>query len=478
VRIVIIGAGFTGIQLAKRLVNGKNDVVLVDNDEETVRHASNRLDCTVIQADGNNLATLEEIGISRADALVCVTSSDEVNMITCSLVDSVYPELLKIARVRNYAYYSNTTSAREKHPGSFVGTHRPLYGIDYMIHPDVEAAQAIVNAVDRGAVTDVLSFNNSDYELTRVTVEKGSVLAGQSLQNIRSLSEKPVIVAYVESKGKTSLPDGTTIINADDCIGILSDKKDSGDFLALCGAKINELRKIALVGAGRIGTIVAEKIMFRKTPFFKRVFASANKRVQDFVIIDTADALAKAASEKFPAARVFRADATDESFIREEGIDSFDLVICATHNHELNMVLAAYLESLGVRRSVSLVETAAFADIARKIGIDVAVPLRDAVIDSIMSHLRGRSVIGIHTVNDGALEIIECHLLEKSFVDGKMIKDIAENGKFLILLVQKRGDSAYRIPTGNTVLTAGDSVVLIMITDDSQYILDKFNGRN
>ena len=33
-KIVIVGAGFTGIQLAKRLINGKNDVVLIDNDDE------------------------------------------------------------------------------------------------------------------------------------------------------------------------------------------------------------------------------------------------------------------------------------------------------------------------------------------------------------------------------------------------------------------------------------------------------------
>ena len=68
-KIVIIGAGFTGVQLAKRLSNGKNDVVLIDNDEEIVRHASNRLDCDVIQADGNNLTTLEDAGLAKADAL-------------------------------------------------------------------------------------------------------------------------------------------------------------------------------------------------------------------------------------------------------------------------------------------------------------------------------------------------------------------------------------------------------------------------
>ena len=79
-RIVIVGAGFTGIQLAKSLINEKNNVVVIDNDEERMRHISNRLDCSVLVADGNNRETLEKAGIAKADAMVCVTSSDEGNM--------------------------------------------------------------------------------------------------------------------------------------------------------------------------------------------------------------------------------------------------------------------------------------------------------------------------------------------------------------------------------------------------------------
>ena len=45
--IFIIGAGFTGMQLAKMLVLERNKVVLIDNDAEKVRHASDALDCTV-----------------------------------------------------------------------------------------------------------------------------------------------------------------------------------------------------------------------------------------------------------------------------------------------------------------------------------------------------------------------------------------------------------------------------------------------
>ena len=78
-KIVIVGAGFTGIQLAKILINEKNQVTLIDNNEDVIRHQDNRLDCTIVNADGNSLETLEKVGIAKADALVCVTSSDYVN---------------------------------------------------------------------------------------------------------------------------------------------------------------------------------------------------------------------------------------------------------------------------------------------------------------------------------------------------------------------------------------------------------------
>ena len=228
-KIVIVGAGFTGIQLAKRLVNGKNDVVLIDNDDEVVRHASNSLDCNVIHAEGNNLDVLEEAGIKNADALVCVTSNDEVNMITCSLVDAVYPDVTKIARVRNYAYYVDTTSVEK------AKNRRPLYGVDYMVHPDVEAAEAISNAANHGAITEVMPFGDQ-YELIRITVEKGSRLENQKIISLRKITDRPILVAYVESNGETRLPSGETVIKAEDCIGALMLKQDIPEFLKLCGS--------------------------------------------------------------------------------------------------------------------------------------------------------------------------------------------------------------------------------------------------
>ena len=476
-KVVIVGAGFTGVQLARLLVNEKNQVVLIDNNEEVTRHVVDRLDCTVITKDGNNLDNLEEAGIAKADALVCLTDSDEVNMITCSLVDSVYPDILKIARVRNYAYYVNTAAAKKSHANAFSGNHRPLYGIDYMIHPDVEAADAIVQAVENGAVSNVVTFDNSVMQINRITIGADSVLAGHKLMELRQLTDLAMFVAYVEFDGKTSLPSGNTVMEPGGILGVLCTKEDTAKVLELCGSKQKELRKIAIIGAGRIGTLLATKLIEpRKLGMFHLLAGKGLKNGQKVTLIDTDSNLAKIASERFPEANVCCGDATDESFLREEGIPDYDLAICATHNHELNMVLAAYLESLGVKQSISLVNSSAFASIAEKLGVDVTVALRDVIVDSIMSHMRGKAVKEIHTITNGELEIIECEISDASKVKGKKMKDLADPGKFLVLLDKTAGHTEYDIVNGETVFHTGDHLVLIAQAEYSSKVLEFFGN--
>lgn len=474
--IVIIGAGFTGVQLAKRLINEQNNVVLIDNDEDTIRHAGNLLDCRLIQADGNNLKTLEDAGIAKADALVTLTEDDEINMITCSMVDSVYPDLLKIARVRNYSYYMNTNEATRKHAETFSGKHRPPYGIDFMINPDIEAADAIVKAVEHGAVSDIVTFGTK-FELIALQVSKGSAFDSVALKDLRKLADFKFIIVFMESGGNPALPFGDSILKAGDRIGILTETGNIARLLPLCGAKADALRNIILVGAGRIGTQVAEHLIEKnKTPFYKKIFdSSANKNMNNLVIVDSNKERSKEACDLFPNAKVLCGDITDESMVKEEGLDKFDLLIAATHNHEMNMIISAYMESLGVEKAIALVAQSQFADIARKLGVEVPIPLRDTIVDSIMSHLHGKNVTGIHTVANGAFELVECDLPSTSKFSGKALKDIAKPGEYLLLLIKKVGAEDYEIPGGNTILNAGDHLVLIEKAGNKK-VLERFSG--
>lgn len=471
-KIIIIGAGFTGTQLARRLIGEKNDVTLVEKDAELVRQAANRLDCMVLHAEGNSLAALEEGGIAKADALVALTESDEVNIITCSLVEAVYPKCLKIARVRNFDYYIEG---------------RSLYGVNFMVNPDVEAAEAVCRAVEHGAATDVLVFDAADYMLTRIVVEKGSALDGQQVMNVRQITDKPCLITYIESQEKASLPTGATFIRPGDVLGLLTLPESLPSFLELAGNKTEVLRRIAVVGAGRIGITVVDSLSPEKkaslTPtrsLLAKVPLFFKKRLglhRDLAIIDSDAERTKAASERYPDAKVFRADVTDTAFLEEEGIGNYDLAVCVTHNHEGNMVMAGYLKSLGVRKTIALVSSVEFVEIARKIGSDVAIPLKDAVVDTILSHLRGKSVTGIHTISGGDLEILEYLVPEKAPVAGKAVKDISLPGKFLLLMVQKQGTPRCTIPVGGTVIESGDRLILVSDTAETARVLSQFGGK-
>ena len=112
----IIGAGFTGGQLARTLVAEGCHVVLIDRDPERVRQTRNKLDCTVIQSNGNSLAVLEDAGIASADALVTLTEDDEINMITCSLVDAAPSDApsRRYAKLAAWPDSSSSTTSRSR----------------------------------------------------------------------------------------------------------------------------------------------------------------------------------------------------------------------------------------------------------------------------------------------------------------------------------------------------------------------------
>ena len=102
-KIIIIGAGKVGCQIAKTLSSEDHDVTLIEKDDSIRQSAQNNLDVLTILGNGANVLTLEEAGIIQTDILIAVTSSDEVNMLAC-MIAKQFGIPKKIARIRNPEY--------------------------------------------------------------------------------------------------------------------------------------------------------------------------------------------------------------------------------------------------------------------------------------------------------------------------------------------------------------------------------------
>jgi trk system potassium uptake protein TrkA len=489
-RIVIIGAGRVGTQLAKYLIQEKHDVSLIESNEEKARHASNRLDCLVVHDQGNSLHALEEAGTAKADALVCVTDSDELNMIICGLAASRYPGLLKIARVRNHDYIQLSRqgetlfeTGRAKPPGPENRDH-PVLGIDFFIHPDVEVSRSIINAIEHGAVGDILAFSDTPYELGSIDVAAESAFDGLALRDYHSLVQGESLITLVERKGEVLLPSGSTTLSQGDRVHVLADGKDLLKIFKFAGSTEKPIRKIGIVGGGKVGALIAEGLLSkqdspgRKAPekenfFFPLLRTFIPRSSRRVLIIEQDYKLCKELAARFPEALIINEDISDESFVNEEQIDDLDLLITTTNNQELNIITAVYLKSRGIARTIAMVTGSGYAAMARQLGVDVVIPMKSVVVDSILSHLMGRGVKGVHRVGDGAVDIIEIEIREGSLVEDTPLTEFKLSAGGLVMLVNRKGSSF--IPRGDYIFNRGDHIVLIAQTG-SEMEIEKFFG--
>ncbi len=107
-RIVIIGAGNAGRNLAARLSEERHDIVMVDRDAEKLEQVQAQLDVQTVEGDASDPLVLRQAEISKAGLLVAVTSRDAVNILVCAFAHLVGVPM-KVARVSSCRAYSDNS---------------------------------------------------------------------------------------------------------------------------------------------------------------------------------------------------------------------------------------------------------------------------------------------------------------------------------------------------------------------------------
>jgi trk system potassium uptake protein TrkA len=178
-------------------------------------------------------------------------------------------------------------------------------------------------------------------------------------------------------------------------------------------------------------------------------------------------------SARYPEALVLNEDISDESFVSEERIDDLDLIVTATDDQELNMIAAIYLKSRGVHRAIAMVTGSGYAAIARQLGVDVVIPMKSVVVDSILSHLMGEGITGVHRLGDGSINVVELELGPDTPAAEKGIAELNLPGGGLVMLVNRGGASF--IPRGDYIFKSGDRIILVA-KNGSEVEIERFFG--
>ena len=88
--IIVAGCGKIGANLVKRLSNDEHDVAVIDPSQENFAQLENGTNCLTVTGMPIDEDVLKSAGIERADALLAVTSDDNVNVMTAQIASQLY----------------------------------------------------------------------------------------------------------------------------------------------------------------------------------------------------------------------------------------------------------------------------------------------------------------------------------------------------------------------------------------------------
>jgi trk system potassium uptake protein TrkA len=219
--IVIGGLGLVGMELARKLVENKHDVVIIDQDERVCDKVYAELGVVAINGNIARIETLVEANIDKADCLVTSTGNDTDNL-ACAILAKSFGVPQVICRMRNPSYESAYK----------------LAGVTSVVRVTDLMVNLMIVEIEKPKVRRVLTIGGGKADIYSLVVPKGARVAGQTVQEIARDPAFPpdsiFIAVFDRDKDKVSIPRGQQVINEGDEILMISrpeEIKNVTDFL-------------------------------------------------------------------------------------------------------------------------------------------------------------------------------------------------------------------------------------------------------
>ncbi len=436
-KIVIIGDGKVGFAIAKQLSQEGYDLTIIENKPQVLNLTMDVLDVVGVQGNGGDYDVLKEAQVNQADLVIAVTSSDEINIISCLMAKKMGADHT-IARIRNPEYVKGLRILKED------------LGLSMQINPEQTAAREIVRSLSFPNSIKVNSFAKGRLELAEIRIREENSLAKKTVHQIdKSLKSKVQFVA-IKRNDNVLLPTGNTVIELNDKVTLTGSTKQLKKFLSEIGIIQKRIvHEIMIIGGG--------KITFYLIPMLLDMGIEVK-------VIEIKEDRCMALVEKFPQITVIHGDGTDHELLLSESLREMDAFIALTDIDEENVIISMFAHNHGVPRVLPKVNRVSLGFLLEKLGLENTITPKNLVTNQIIQYVRamqntlGSNVESLIKVVDDRVEILEFRVRDNcKFID-KQIKDLKlKDGILISYIIHK---SIPKIANGNSVISLGDTVII------------------
>lgn len=434
--IVVAGGGRVGFHLARLLSGEHQNVTVIESDTDRLEQIDYALDVSTVRGDGASVMLMQTINVGSADLFVASMGNDEKNLIAAATAKGLGVKQV-VARVDNPMYIDSNI------------LYETILAVDYIMSPDALAAREIAGYIEHPGILATESFGRGLVQMRKIQVEISPTVDGKTLKDV-ILPGRNVLVGVIERDGKPIIPRGDAVIKPGDVITLIGHKDKIAAVQKLFIPEETVSLSVAIMGGSTIGLRVAQ---------------SLENKMKSIKIFERREDRSNELAALLRKTKVVRRDATSRVGLEQEHIDKVDVFVAATNDDERNIMACVLAKEVGAKKVLCIVQQPDFAPLLERLDIDLAVTPRACIANGILKLAHKGQLTSISVIAEGQAEILEFPVSPTSpLLDRPLREASARVPRGALIATILRGEKVI-VPSGEDMITAGDSVIVIASRD-------------
>lgn len=435
--IIIVGCGKVGAALTEQLIREGHDITLIDKSAARLQEIANLYDVMGVVGNGASYNIQVEAGIEKADLIIAVTASDELNVLCCTIAKQA-GDCAAIARICSPDYNQDAGYLREK------------LGLTMIINPDLEAAREIARILFLPTALEVNSFAHGQAEMIKCQLPPDNVLAGMSIADLSKNISSEILICVVERDGEVYIPDGSFVLEENDTISFVSSRRSIRAFLHKIGFETKQVKDTLIVGGGKSTYYLAHQLLHMGIDV--RIIERDVKRCEELSIL-------------LPEAIIINGDGTDQELLKEEGLEQAESFVPLTGIDEENVMLTLYAKQVSDAKVITKINRMTFKNVIGNLNLGSVIYPKLITSEAIIAFVRAKknsmnsNIETLYHLFDSRVEAIEFMVDEASEVTDQPLMNLNLKKNLLVACIYRKNIA--KIPSGQDTIQVGDTVIIV-----------------
>ena len=434
-KIIIAGAGNVGTHLAKLLSREKQDIILMDDDEEKLTALSSNFDLLTVTASPSSISGLKEVGVKEADLFIAVTPDESRNMTACMLATNLGAKKT-VARIDNYEY--------------LLPKNKEFFqklGVDSLIYPEMLAAKEIVSSMRMSWVRQWWEFCGGALILIGTKMREKAEILNIPLYELGG-PNIPYHVVAIKRGTETIIPRGDDVIKLHDIVYFTTTRKYIPYIRKIAGKEdYADVRNVMIMGGSRIAVRTAQYV-----PDYMQVKIVDND-------INRCNRLTELLDDK---TMIINRDGRDMDLLIEEGLKNTEAFVALTGNSETNILACLAAKRMGVEKTVAEVENIDYIGMAESLDIGTVINKKMIAASHIYQMMLDADVSNVKCLTFANADVAEFTVPAGAKITKHFIKDLGLPKGTTIGGMIRNGEGV--LVTGDTLIQPGDHVVVFCLS--------------